>query len=104
MRMKYQDTQCGFKLFNKRAAEDIFERVQCTSLAFDVEVLYLAEQLEYTVAEIPVIWDNDNDSRVRLVRDSWSMLRDLVNIRRRVTLSETKGLALTRGDSSLRSE
>lgn len=83
MKMKYRDTQCGFKLFNRSAAEDIFSRVECLSMAFDVEVLYLAEQLEYTVAELPVIWDNDKDSRVRLFSDGWFMLNDLMHIQRR---------------------
>lgn len=83
MQTKYRDTQCGFKLFNKRAAEDIFNRVEGISMAFDVEALYLAEQLEYVVAELPVIWDNDKDSRVRLVSDGWAMLNDLMKIQRR---------------------
>lgn len=80
--MNYRDTQCGFKLFTARAANDIFPRVECTSMAFDVEVLYLAYQLEYYCTDIPVTWHNAPDSRVRLVRDSWLMLRDVIHIKR----------------------
>jgi dolichyl-phosphate beta-glucosyltransferase len=79
--MDYRDTQCGFKLFNGRAAEQIFSHMQCTSMAFDVEVLYLAQKMGYYCTEVPVIWDNDPDTRVRLLQDSWSMLRDLLKIR-----------------------
>lgn len=80
--LEYRDTQCGFKLFNAHAAEDIFKRAQCTSMAFDVEVLYLAEQLGYYVTDMPVPWINDSDSRVHILRDSWLMFNDLTRIRK----------------------
>lgn len=75
-----QDTQCGFKLFKARAARDIFERVTINGWAFDVEVLYLARRLGYTVAEIPIEWENDPDTRVNLVPDSMAMLADVIKI------------------------
>ena len=80
--LHYSDTQCGFKLFNGSAAEHIFSHVQCTSMAFDVEVLYLADKLGYYCTELPVTWQNDPDTRVRLLADSWSMLKDLARIRK----------------------
>lgn len=80
--LEYKDTQCGFKLFHARAALDIFERVQCTSMAFDVEVLYLAQQLGYYCTDMPVIWQNAPQSRVRLISDSWLMFRDLLQVRK----------------------
>jgi dolichyl-phosphate beta-glucosyltransferase len=99
----YQDTQCGFKLFTARAAQEIFSRSQCDSMAFDVEALYLADRLGFYTNEIPVEWRNEKDSRVRLVRDSWSMLKDLVRIKNtHVVLSAAKNLTGA-GDPSLRS-
>jgi dolichyl-phosphate beta-glucosyltransferase len=80
--LDYPDTQCGFKLFNAHAAQDIFSRVQCTSMAFDVEVLYLAEQLGYYCTDMPITFFNDIDSRVRLVADSWLMLKDILRVRK----------------------
>ena len=80
--LEYRDTQCGFKLFSARAAEDIFSRTECMSMAFDVEALYLAKRLGYHCTDMPVTWINDTDSRVHLLRDSWSMLMDLTAIRK----------------------
>lgn len=76
-----RDTQCGFKLFTRRAAEMIFSRAQVDSLAFDCEVLSLATELGLSIAEVGVRWSNDADSRVRPVRDSAIMLRDVWRIR-----------------------
>jgi dolichyl-phosphate beta-glucosyltransferase len=80
--LDYRDTQCGFKLFNAHAANDIFSLLQCNSMAFDVEVLYLAQQLGYYCTDMPVTWHNDPDSRVHILRDSWLMLKDLMQIKK----------------------
>lgn len=74
------DTQCGFKLFWDQAAEDLFRRQKVTGMAFDVELLYLARLRGWSVAEIPVTWRHDPDSRVRLVGDSLSMFWDVLQI------------------------
>ena len=74
------DTQCGFKLFADYAARAIFGRLQLPGMAFDVEALYLARLLGFTVGELPVRWEHNPDSRVRLVWDSLEMARDVASI------------------------
>lgn len=78
------DTQCGFKAFRRAAAQAIFSRQTLDGFAFDVEVLLLAERLGFRIADLPVEWRNSSDSRVRLVRDSFAMLRDMLRVRRLV--------------------
>jgi glycosyltransferase involved in cell wall biosynthesis len=77
-----QDTQCGFKCFHARAAEDIFSRQSLTGMSFDVEVLFIARRLGYSIQEVPIDWYFDADSRVRLFQDSMQMFLDLLTIRR----------------------
>lgn len=79
-----QDTQCGFKAFRARAAEMIFSRQQIEGFAFDVEVLMLAQRLGYRIEEMPVIWKNSVASKVRVVKDSLAMFRDVMMARRLV--------------------
>jgi dolichyl-phosphate beta-glucosyltransferase len=76
------DTQCGFKLFSANAAQEIFSRQRIDEFGFDVEVLWIARKLGLRVAEIPVTWLDDRDSKVRPVSDAWRMLVDLQRIRR----------------------
>jgi dolichyl-phosphate beta-glucosyltransferase len=47
-----------------------------------VEVLYLAMHLGYYCTDMPVTWRNDSQSRVQLIRDSWLMFKDLMQIRK----------------------
>jgi dolichyl-phosphate beta-glucosyltransferase len=75
------DTQCGFKVFRRGAAEAIFSRQRIVGFAFDVEVLFIAKRLELSIAEIPVNWVAQPGSKVNLVTDSIRMLWDISHIR-----------------------
>lgn len=81
------DTQCGFKLFRSDVAERLFKLQTLDGFAFDVEVLYLARKFKYRVAEIPVRWLNDPNTKVQTFRHGMQMLRDLIVIR----LNDLKG-------------
>jgi dolichyl-phosphate beta-glucosyltransferase len=78
-----QDTQCGFKMFSAAAAQTIFPRVTVEGWAFDIEVLYLARLHNLRVREIPIEWHFRADSRLRMGRDSITMLREVMRVRRR---------------------
>lgn len=81
------DTQCGFKAFRRDAARAIFSRQRIDGFAFDVEVLMLAQRLGYRVADLPVEWINSPESHVHIVRDSVQMLRDTLQVRRRLRVA-----------------
>jgi dolichyl-phosphate beta-glucosyltransferase len=75
------DTQCGFKLFTRDAARDVFGLCTIDNFSFDVEALFLGRRLGYSIAEVPVRWRHQEGSKVRLWRDAPRMLRTLVRIR-----------------------
>jgi dolichyl-phosphate beta-glucosyltransferase len=77
-----QDTQCGFKCFRGDIAGEIFPLQTSNGWAFDVEVLFVARQRGYRIVEVPIPWYFNPESKVRMLRDSWRMLRDLLQIRR----------------------
>lgn len=74
------DFTCGFKCFNRKAADMIFSRVQVDRWGFDTEVLWLAKYCGLTVTEVPVVWRNDSLTKVKLGRDVVNSLGDLMNI------------------------
>jgi dolichyl-phosphate beta-glucosyltransferase len=77
----FQDTQCGFKLFRRKSAQEVFERLRTRGFAFDVELLLRARRHGLRVREVPVRWLNSPDSRVRPVRDSARMLREILRMK-----------------------
>ncbi len=60
-----KDTQCGFKGFKEKAAQDIFSRIFIRHFGFDPEVLVIAKKLGYKIKEIPITWVNDAQSKVK---------------------------------------
>lgn len=76
-----QDTQCGFKCFTRAAAQIVFPRQQIHGWGFDVEVLYIARSRNLRLVEMPINWYYQADSRIRPVRDTINMVRELLKIR-----------------------
>lgn len=81
-----QDTQCGFKMFRREVARRLFGPCRETGYLFDLYILAMAARLGYTPAEVAVSWADIPGSKVRIVRDSWKMLRGLWQVRRAVEL------------------
>jgi len=76
-----EDTQCGFKLFRGDAARSLFAEARIDRFAWDVEILYLARRHGLAIAEVPVLWFNSPESKVRVVRDAVQTLFDVLRIR-----------------------
>jgi len=76
-----RDTQCGFKGFRARAAQEIFSRARIDGFSFDVEALYLARRLGFSIKEVPVEWYNDERSTLHPIFDSLRMVRELLKVR-----------------------
>lgn len=73
-----KDTQCGFKLFNRKAIDLIFPNMHTEGWIFDVEILILAARQNVPVVEVPINWHEVDGSKMDLARDSVQMAIDLV--------------------------
>ena len=90
----FKDTQCGFKLFDTKAARDIVSRQQIfkdgktingssVSAGFDLELLFIARKRGYKIKEVPVIWRHVETKNVNFVRDSIETLIDMMRMRKK---------------------
>jgi dolichyl-phosphate beta-glucosyltransferase len=75
------DTQCGFKFFQRQAALDLFSRQKIDGYMFDVEILYLAQRAGYRIAQVPIRWHDDGDSRLVLLGGNIRNAVDILRIR-----------------------
>ncbi len=78
---RFLDFTCGFKMFTSTAAKRIFSRQRIFNWAFDTELIYIALLQGFKIHEIPVIWRDQGDSKVRLGREILSSLVSLMQIR-----------------------
>ena len=79
--LRFHDTQCGFKLFSRRAAAEIFRRQRTERFGFDVEILYLAEKLGFRTVEVPVRWNHCEGTKVGMFSGADAFL-DVWRVRR----------------------
>ena len=74
------DTQCGFKFFQRECAKELFRRQKIDAYMFDVEILAIARRLGYRIQQVPVRWRDDADSRLKLVSGNLRNVRDIFRI------------------------
>ncbi|MDP3057280.1 MAG: glycosyltransferase family 2 protein [bacterium] len=84
-----EDTQCGFKVFSKKASEEIFKKMTIDRWGFDIEALALALKLGYKIKTVPIVWVNDPNSKVNfsgyintfveLARIKWNLMTGKYN-------------------------
>ncbi|RWS29616.1 dolichyl-phosphate beta-glucosyltransferase-like protein [Leptotrombidium deliense] len=75
-----RDTQCGFKLFGREVAKVLFPAIHVERWAFDVELLFLAEQLNIKLGEISVTWTEIDGSKIVPVFSWIQMGKDVLRI------------------------
>jgi len=80
-RIGVRDTQCGFKLFTRSAAQRLHSAQTIAGFSFDLEILYLAAKLGYRVAEVPVAWIDAPGSKVDTRKEVQRFVRDLMKIK-----------------------
>lgn len=87
-----QDTQCGFKLFEKKSAQSIIHSLRVfhngkniqgssVSAGFDLEFLFLAVKKGYKITEVPVEWKHVETKNVNFIKDTFESLRDILLIK-----------------------
>ena len=81
------DTQCGLKVFSRRAARKIFSRTIVNGFAFDAEVVYLTHLLKLSFEKVAVTLVNDYSTTISLTRNAIPMLMDVLGVRVHALLS-----------------
>jgi dolichyl-phosphate beta-glucosyltransferase len=81
--LRFQDTQCPFKVLTRAAVEQLVPKCRVNGWAFDVELLRVAMTQSMQIVEIPVHWSHVEGSRVRSSPlTALNTVRDLISIRR----------------------
>lgn len=98
------DTQCGFKLFERRVLVKTFPNLEFfrkenkakgwTVTSFDVELLHLIEEVGGKIMEVKVVWKDEDTSvskggaKQKYIKESIDMFKQIL----RVKLNDMKGM------------
>lgn len=81
LKRQIADTQCGFKIFSRSAAQRIFVAQHLERWAFDIELLYLCHAQGIPIEEVPVKWEDKEGSKLNIIDASLQMGRDILLIK-----------------------
>ncbi len=81
-RLRVTDAQCGFKAISREAARALVPLVRDNAWFFDSELLLVAQENGYRLREVPVRWQEDPDTRVKIVKTATDDLRGIWRLRR----------------------
>ena len=79
--LKVKDSQCGAKLFKKKAIKSILDQTIIKHWAFDVDLLYALKRKGFNIKEIPTRWDDKAGSVLNVNRASKNMLKSIIQLR-----------------------
>lgn len=76
-----KDTQCGFKLYKNEVAKKLFNNLKTDCFMFDIELILMAKKEKYKIAQFPVQWSNDPDTKFNPIYGSIKNLKELYKIK-----------------------
>lgn len=90
--LPFEDTQCGFKAFHKKAVDKLIPKIKhewgtlhfkggAVNAGFDVELLYLAKKYGFRIVEVEVEWKYVDTERVQIIKDALAAIYDMLRIR-----------------------
>lgn len=79
--LRVSDVTCGFKLIKTPAAKELFMKQKIKRWSYDAEILFLAKRMKLKVVEVPVLWKNDEQTKVSVLKDICQSIIDLIRIR-----------------------
>lgn len=80
----FSDAQCGFKAVSREVIERVVPKVEDQSWFFDTELLVAGVAQGYRLKEFPIVWNEDDDSRVKIVRTAWDDIVGVFRVKRQL--------------------
>ena len=78
--LPFADTQCGAKVLRRQAVERVVPMLSSRDFLFDVDLLLVARQLGFRIVEVPTIWIDQSDSKLRAGHDASRMLKSALRL------------------------
>lgn len=80
LRSKVHDHQCGFKAFRRASILQILDQVRDGHWFWDTEVLVRGQREGYKIKEIPVRWNEADETKVCIYKDVYGMGSQIIRL------------------------
>lgn len=90
--IKYNDTQCGFKMFKKSSVKDIWGYFKSTKWLLDIELILYMQALTDSIKSVPVNYDDELPSTLNSFKATFYSIKELLSIlvRRKTVIEQIK--------------
>jgi dolichyl-phosphate beta-glucosyltransferase len=78
LKIKIKDTQCGYKLYKKKAGKKIFRKLTINKFEHDLEIVLNAAKINHSITELPVRWSHKSSSKLNIFTDPIKMLYGII--------------------------
>lgn len=86
----FSDGMCGFKFLKRKILEDLMSTgAQSDGWFFATELLVVGEHLNYRVADLPVTWTDDPNSKVKIFKLSMEYIKQIIQLKKTLKESAT---------------
>lgn len=85
--LNYEDTQCGFKAIDKNIFTNC-NKYQTEGFSFDLELFLLARKKNITISEVPVVYIHNKNSKVKIIKDTFLMIKEVLKIYKQISSYE----------------
>jgi glycosyltransferase involved in cell wall biosynthesis len=79
--VKFHDAHCGFKTARREIAQELLTYIEDNGFFFAAEFMFYGEKLGYKIIEIPVIWNEDPNTKANIIKDAFDDLRGIYRLR-----------------------
>lgn len=79
--LPYRDTQCGAKLFKRKAIEKVISELTMSKWAFDIDLIYAMAKRHMSIKEFPTIWGDKNYSKINFMKSGPWMALAVIRLR-----------------------
>lgn len=79
----FSDGMCGFKFLKRTTLKNLMDAgAQSDGWFFATQVLVVGEHLNYKVADLPVTWTDDPNSKVKIVKLSIEYIKQIIQLKK----------------------
>lgn len=75
--LPFKDTQCGAKLFTRRAVYAVLPELGITEFSFDIDLLFRLAKKGFKIAELPTVWEYKPGAQFDFRKWFWKLIPNM---------------------------
>ena len=84
LEVKLYDYQCGVKAIDRKVWEEVQRDIERKGFSWDIELISIVSMRGYNIKEVPIEWDDQPGSTVKIIPTMLELFNALFTVRRKI--------------------